>query len=71
MKHYDAVVIGAGNGGLTAATTEDEMNSMDAPNWGMLTCQNFIDEDLAPKGKSVVTLVALQYGEVWDEIRRQ
>lgn len=49
-------------------TTEDEMYSMNAPNWGMVTCYNFVDEDLAPKGKSVVTLVALQYGEVWDDV---
>ena len=50
-------------------TTEEEMYSMDAPNWGMATCYNFVDEDLAPEGKSIVTLVALQYGEVWKDIK--
>jgi phytoene dehydrogenase-like protein len=48
--------------------TEDRLYTLDPPDWGMVTCYNFIDQDLAPKGKSVVTLVALQYGEAWDNI---
>lgn len=48
--------------------TEDCMYSMNAPEWGMLTCYNYVDESLAPSGKSVVTLVALQYGEAWKDI---
>ncbi|PJZ85303.1 phytoene desaturase family protein [Leptospira harrisiae] len=48
--------------------TEDRMYTLEAPDWGMVTCYNFIDEELAPKGKSVVTLVALQYGEAWKDV---
>lgn len=51
-----------------AEVTEDRMYTLDAPDWGMVTCYNFIDKELAPKGKSVVTLVALQYGEAWKDI---
>ncbi|MDF3819318.1 NAD(P)/FAD-dependent oxidoreductase [Leptospira sp. 96542] len=51
--------------------TEERMYSLDAPDWGMVTCYNFIDEDLAPKGKTVVTLVALQYGEAWKNIPKE
>jgi len=64
--------------GITTASTfimtttdskvnEKGMYTLDAPEWGMVTCYNFIDEDLAPKGKSVVTVVALQYGEAWND----
>lgn len=48
--------------------TEERMYTLDAPDWGMVTCYNFIDDELAPKGKTVVTLVALQYGEAWKNI---
>lgn len=48
--------------------TEDRLYTLEAPDWGMVTCYNFIDQDLAPEGKSVVTLVALQYGEAWKDI---
>ncbi|TGM01271.1 phytoene desaturase family protein [Leptospira jelokensis] len=51
-----------------ADVTENRMYTLDAPDWGMVTCYNFIDEELAPKGKSVVTLVALQYGEAWNQV---
>lgn len=51
-----------------SSVTEDRMYTLDAPDWGMVTCYNFIDEELAPKGKAVVTLVALQYGEAWKDI---
>ncbi|TGM51982.1 NAD(P)/FAD-dependent oxidoreductase [Leptospira biflexa] len=51
-----------------AEVTEDRMYTLEAPDWGMVTCYNFIDEELAPKGKSVVTLVALQYGEAWKDV---
>lgn len=51
-----------------AEVTEDRMYTLDAPDWGMVTCYNFIDKEIAPKGKSVVTLVALQYGEAWKDI---
>ncbi|TGL45044.1 phytoene desaturase family protein [Leptospira perdikensis] len=51
-----------------AEVTEDRMYTLDAPDWGMVTCYNFIDEELAPKGKAVVTLVALQYGEAWKDV---
>ncbi|PJZ44689.1 phytoene desaturase family protein [Leptospira brenneri] len=51
-----------------AEVTEDRMYSLEAPDWGMVTCYNFIDQELAPKGKAVVTLVALQYGEAWKDI---
>ncbi len=48
--------------------TEDRMYTLEAPDWGMVTCYNFIDNELAPPGKSVVTLVALQYGEAWKDV---
>ncbi|MEQ9363011.1 MAG: NAD(P)/FAD-dependent oxidoreductase [Leptospirales bacterium] len=48
--------------------TEDRLYTLDAPDWGMVTCYNFIDDELAPPGKSVVTLVALQYGEAWKSV---
>lgn len=51
-----------------AEVTEERMYTLDAPDWGMVTCYNFIDEELAPKGKAVVTLVALQYGEAWKDV---
>jgi prolycopene isomerase len=46
----------------------DRMETLDAPNGGMLTCYNFEDRDAAPEGKSQVALVCLQYGDVWDRI---
>jgi phytoene dehydrogenase-like protein len=49
--------------------TEERMYTLEAPDWGMVTCYNFIDEELAPKGKTVVTLVALQYGEAWKNVK--
>lgn len=51
-----------------SAVTEDRMHTLAAPDWGMVTCYNFIDDELAPPGKSVVTLVALQYGEAWRDV---
>ncbi len=47
---------------------EAKMYTMAPPDWGMVTCYNFVDEKLAPEGKSVMTLVALQYGEAWDDV---
>ncbi len=47
---------------------EERLHSLDAPDWGMVTCYNFVDDELAPPGKSVVTLVALQYGEAWRDV---
>lgn len=46
----------------------DRMNSLEAPLGGMLTCYNFEDVDAAPKGKSQVVLVCLQYGDVWKDV---
>ncbi len=65
--------------GITTASTfvistldkeirEERLYTLDAPEWGMVTCYNFIDDELAPPGKSVVTLVALQYGQAWDHV---
>lgn len=65
--------------GVTAAsnficTTQDEnlvyegMQSMDELHAGMLTCYNFDDPSFAPEGKSIVTLVNLQYGDLWKDI---
>ena len=65
--------------GVTAASnficsTQDEdrihegMQTMDAPVAGMLTCYNLDDPDFAPKGKSIVSLVCLQYGDLWKDI---
>ena len=65
--------------GVTAASnficlTQDEekvhdvMQTMDDPIAGMLTCYNFDDPSFAPEGKSIVTLVCLQYGDVWQDI---
>lgn len=55
--------------GDNADIDENKLYTRDAPEWAMVTCYNFIDEDLAPPGKSVVTLVALQYGEAWQDIK--
>lgn len=46
----------------------DRMQTLDAPNGGMLTCYNFEDRDAALEGKSQVALVCLQYGDVWENI---
>ena len=46
----------------------DGMQTMDAPVGGMLTCYNVDDPDFAPPGKSIVSLVCLQYGELWKNI---
>ncbi|RMF19141.1 MAG: NAD(P)/FAD-dependent oxidoreductase [Gammaproteobacteria bacterium] len=65
--------------GITTASTfvmssdnadidEARLHTLSPPEWGMVTCYNFIDEDLAPAGKSVVTLVALQYGDAWASV---
>jgi prolycopene isomerase len=65
--------------GITAASnfvlkTQDEekvhegMQKMEDPVGGMLTCYNFDDPSFAPPGKSVVTLVCLQYGDMWKSI---
>jgi prolycopene isomerase len=68
--------------GVTAASnficlTQDEekvhdvMQTMDDPIAGMLTCYNFDDPSFAPEGKSIVTLVCLQYGDVWKDISEE
>lgn len=68
--------------GITSASnfvcnTQDEdkihdcMQTMNAPIAGMLTCYNFDDPDFAPEGKSVVTLVCLQYGDQWKDIAEE
>ena len=46
----------------------DRMETLDAPLGGMLTCYNLEDSDFAPKGKSQVVLVCLQYGDVWKDV---
>lgn len=46
----------------------DVMQTMKDPIAGMLTCYNFDDPSFAPKGKSVVSLVCLQYGDVWKDV---
>ena len=65
--------------GVTSASnficnTQDEekmhegMRTMNEPVAGMLTCYNFDDPSFAPEGKSIVSLVCLQYGDVWNDI---
>ncbi len=65
--------------GVTAASnficnTQDEdrihdgMQTMNAPVAGMLTCYNFDDPSFAPEGKSIVSLVCLQYGNLWKDV---
>ncbi|GAA4890273.1 NAD(P)/FAD-dependent oxidoreductase [Ferrimonas pelagia] len=44
------------------------MKTLDAPEHTMLTCYNIDDPDFAPSGKSVVSLVCLQYGAAWDDV---
>jgi phytoene desaturase len=46
----------------------DGMQTMDTPVSGMLTCYNFDDRSFAPEGKSIVSLVCLQYGDLWKNI---
>ncbi len=46
----------------------DKMSTMDAPVATMLTCYNVDDPSFAPPGKSQVSLLCLQYGEVWDNM---
>jgi len=46
----------------------DGMQTMNEPVAGMLTCYNFDDPSFAPEGKSVVSLVCLQYGDLWKDI---
>jgi prolycopene isomerase len=41
---------------------------MNEPVAGMLTCYNFDDPSFAPEGKSIVSLVCLQYGDIWNDI---
>lgn len=65
--------------GVTSASnficlTQDEekvhevMQTMESPLAGMLTCYNLDDPDFAPEGKSIISLVCLQYGAVWKDI---
>jgi len=65
--------------GVTSASnficsTQDEnlvhegMQTMNDPVAGMLTCYNFDDPSFAPEGKSIVSLVCLQYGDLWKDI---
>lgn len=49
----------------------ERMQTMDAPIGGMLTCYNFEDPDFAPPGKSLLALVCLQYGDVWENIAEE
>ncbi len=65
--------------GVTVATTfvtttvDDEeahetAKTLDPPKGGLLTCYNFVDPSSVPKGKSLVSLMNIQYGEAWDLI---
>lgn len=42
-----------------------------APEGCLFTCYTVGDETLAPKGKSVVALMCLQYGSAWDDVSPQ
>ncbi|MCG8611913.1 MAG: NAD(P)/FAD-dependent oxidoreductase [Pseudomonadales bacterium] len=46
----------------------ERMSTLESPLGGMLTCYNLEDADFAPKGKSQVVLVCLQYGEKWKSV---
>ena len=47
------------------------MSTLNEPVAGMLTCYNFDDPSFAPEGKSVVSLVCLQYGDLWKDISEE
>lgn len=58
---------------FVGSTTDNDaihqrMSSMEKPLFGMVTCYNFVDTKLVPAGKSLVSLVALHYGEMWRNI---
>ncbi len=46
----------------------DTMKTMDAPVATMLTCYNVDDPSFAPEGKTQISLLCLQYGNVWENI---
>lgn len=46
----------------------ERMSTMDSPLGGMLTCYSFADRDFAPPGKSHVSLICLQDGDVWKDV---
>ena len=46
----------------------DTMSTMEPPVATMLTCYNVDDPSFAPPGKSQVSLLCLQYGQVWENV---
>ncbi len=46
----------------------EQMNKLEPPVATMLTCYNFDDPSFAPEGKSQVSLLCLQYGELWNDV---
>lgn len=67
--------LGITNASTFLATTSDEdlmqatMHTMNPPVSGMLTCYNVDDPSFAPEGKSQVSLLCLQYGHVWEQVK--
>ncbi|MEP2715222.1 NAD(P)/FAD-dependent oxidoreductase [Pseudophaeobacter sp.] len=59
---------------FVASTLDDEAQHAcaktleGAPKGCLFTCYTVGDETLAPKGKSVVALMCLQYGSAWDDV---
>ncbi len=47
----------------------DTMSTMNAPVATMLTCYNVDDPSFAPPGKTQISLLCLQYGKVWQDIK--
>jgi len=66
--------LGIKNASTFMCNTMDEelmhakMSTMEDPVATMLTCYNVDDPSFAPPGKSQVSLLCLQYGEVWDNM---
>jgi len=66
--------LGITNASTFLSTTTDEelmhntMKTMNPPIATMLTCYNVDDPEFAPKGKSQISLLCLQYGKVWEDI---
>jgi phytoene dehydrogenase-like protein len=46
----------------------DTMSTMNDPVATMLTCYNVDDPSFAPPGKSQISLLCLQYGQVWEDV---
>jgi prolycopene isomerase len=46
----------------------DAMSTMNPPAATMMTCYNVDDPSFAAEGKSVVSLLCLQYGKVWEDV---